>query len=245
MLFESRQARQVEKEDFKEKELEKLTELKPFLEELSKELQEKGFFLDKDCRIKEEEFKDIFPKKEIEKDKKIVENLEKKFSKNKEGELLEVIKTIVFNKFWFSNNLISLRTSKFDDYCNGVDEIILDLKTKQPLAAVDETTDPLGKIEKVKEKIIQGSSVKYGFSLSESKINKRSLENLPTFIVSLKPEELINLTQALLNKDNLESFEKKVVNFLLEQSQQFQKIACPKMKDSYKNTEEIFKRISL
>ncbi|MDD5606332.1 MAG: hypothetical protein PHN37_00470 [Candidatus Pacebacteria bacterium] len=244
MFFESEQAREAEKKDLQEQTREKLVELLPYLKELSKELQEQGFLVDQECRIQEREFNDVFSEQEVKKDQEKVKELENKFSNNKDGELLEVIKTLTFNKFWFNHNLVSLRTSKFDDYCNGVDEIIFDLKTKQPLAAVDKTTNPLKKIEKIKEKIIQGSRIKYGFILKEN-IEKQSLKDLPTFIISLTPEELIDLAEDLLSQKDLNKSEKKVIQSLVRQSQKFQEIASPAMEKNYKKAEEIFKRISL
>ncbi len=135
------ESKELEKQDIEEQGKEKLAELLPLLEQLAKELQSR-FPVGKDCRIQTQEFEDVFSLEEIKKDQKRVESLEKKFSEKNIGELLEVIKTLTFNQLWFSNDLISLRTSKFDDYCNGVDEVVIDIKTNEVLAAIDETTNP-------------------------------------------------------------------------------------------------------
>ncbi len=244
MFFESKQSKEVERRDFIEQGAERLKELSPFLRELSMELKKKGFPVNDQGRLEEGFFN--FPKEEIERDKKRVEQAEESFSKrdNSMGELLEVVKTLAFNKSWFSKKFVALRTAQFDDYFNGVDEIIFDVESKEPLAAVDETTDFRQKIEQMKRKIVKGSEVKYGVSLEDG-INQKSLDYLPTFIISLNYEELIDLSDALLNGERSDLLEKKVIGSLKNQSREFQGITSSTMKLNYLKAEKIFNKISL
>jgi len=249
MFKESKISKEAEQKDIYEKAGEYIEKLLPELKEISEELKEKNFPVDEVCRINTEAFKDIFGERVIMADQKIVEKTERKFleKENKNiGELLETVKTIAFNKLWFKERLISLRTSKFDDYFNGVDEVIFDTETHQPLAAVDTTTNINEKIEKMIDKIKKGSQVKYGFYIKDN-IRKGSLNDLPTFIISLKPEELLEFTQKIINHfegEQLEQFDLKTREHILEslklQSEKFQEIADYKMKHSYEIAGQIF-----
>jgi len=182
-------------------------------------------------------------------DKKAVEKTEGKFQKEENesiGELLETVKTITFNKLWFKGRLVALRTSKFDDYFNGIDEVIFDTETYQPLAAVDTTTNIKEKSEKIIDKIKKGSQIKYGFYLKEG-VKKSSLNDLPTFIISLKPEELLEFSQKIIEHPNDKKFdldtEKNILESLKTQSKEFEKIAEPKMKHLYKMAGQIFEEL--
>jgi len=246
MFRESGMTKQLEKEKRYE-DAEKLeVELLPELKELSEDLNEKGFPVDEKCRIKSEAFKDIFGERMILADKRAVEKIEGKFQKEGNesmGELLETVKTITFNKLWFDGRLIALRTSKFDDYLNGIDEVIFDTETHQPLAAVDTTTNIKEKTGEIIDKIRKGSQVKYGFYIKDG-IKKGSLNDLPTFIISLKPEELLNFVQKIIEHPNDKKFdldtEKNIIESLKRQSEEFEKIANPKMKHSYEVAGQIF-----
>lgn len=250
MFRETRDFKNIERSDIYERASELLSQLKKeHLKEISFQLKEKKFSVDENCRIDQNAFEEIFSKKVILMDLKAVENLEKKFN-NKDskniGELLEVAKTISFNKFWFNDNLITLRTSKFDDYFNGVDELIFDQKTKEPLAAVDTTSNIKEKSLKIIEKIKNGSQIKYGFYI-KNEVKKGSLNDLPTFIISINSEKLIEMAEKIVEGKSTDEFLKKekieILKSLKEQSEQFSKIANEKLKYAYKRTTEIFENL--
>lgn len=249
MFKESKETKEIERKNLYEKASEYKRELLPQLQEISEKLQKEGFSLDEQVRIKTEEFRDIFGKKIILADQKLVEKLERKFVQDEHkniGELLEIVKTIAFNNFWFKERMVSLRTSKFDDYLNGIDEVIFDRQTHQPLAAVDTTTNIKEKTEEIIDKIKRGSQIKYGFYLTEG-IKKGSLNDLPTFIISLKTEELLDFAQKIIEHfrgGKVEKIhfqiEKEILESLKRQAEEFQKIAEPKMKHSYEIAGQIF-----
>ncbi len=71
------------------------------------------------------------------------------------------------------------------------------------------------------------------------------MKNLPTFVVSLKPEELIILANNLLKENDTQDMERKVIEDLLKQSRAFQEITFGIINERYKKAEEIFQRINL
>lgn len=243
---ESETIKQIEREDRYEEAGELEAKLLPELKELSQELNIKGFPVDEECRIRPEVFKDIFGEHAVLADKKVGDR-EKESIQDKPnvpiGELLEIAKTITFNKLWFKGRLIALRTSKFDDVLNGVDEVIFDTETHQPLAAVDTTTNVKDKEGEIFGKIRKGSQVKYGFYIKDG-IKKGSLTDLPTFIISLRSKELLEFAQKIINHPDDKKFDLKTEKNILEslklQSEEFQKIADSRMKHSYEAAGQIF-----
>ena len=120
--------------------------LKPLLENESEKLRGRGFPVGADGRLLPEEYKGIYRPEEITNDLRKVRLLESKYREEEGkpiGDLLEVAKTLAFNRFWFGGRLIAVRASNYDDYFNGVDEIIFDAETFQSLAAIDTTVNPL------------------------------------------------------------------------------------------------------
>jgi len=103
-------------------------------EKLSKDLRAKGIPVNNECRLQISGFKNVYPQDDIEIDIKIVLELQKKWSEEggikKEGEQFEIIKTIIFNKF-LGNDFVVVRSSLYDDFKNGVDNIILDKKNRK------------------------------------------------------------------------------------------------------------------
>ncbi len=181
----------------KERSIEKLTaeelveKLRPELEGEAARLESLGFEVGEDCRIDPEAFHGVLPVGEIEGDLKRVKETEKRFEKGSaEGELLETLKTLGVNDHWFGGRFVSLRTAKYDDIFNGVDNLIIDTKTFEPIAAVDTTINFRDKAKELQRKIEKGSAVKYGFGLSEKGVEKKSYKNLPLFIISFPKNEL-------------------------------------------------------
>lgn len=208
------------------------------------ELRKMGFEVDDECRIKPEPFEAMHGAASVERNKKAVKDLESKFEPaSKEqierGETLEMEKTLGFNKHWFGKRLLALRTAKYDDYVNGVDNLIIDKETFEPLAAVDTTTAYLAKAKQLAAKIQYGSQLKYGYGLSKEGIEKVAYQNLPLFIISFKPEELNELME------NYEDFEGYLLQSLKHQSTEFAKYPGinPNVRDAYQRTQIIFEEL--
>lgn len=234
--FESYQLKKIERQETKTAEINWIEKLRLPLEKLSEWLRKKGLPVDKECRIDLEEFKKekFFSPSQIEKDKKLVQQIENKFQsldqtlkkeilfQKKTGELLEIAKTIAFNAIWFPGKLITVRTSKYDDYFNKVDQLILIpqisklLKEKKSdsevIACVDLTESKDKKLKfsdentrlKIIENLFKGAKIEYGIYFEKDKIIKSSLKRVPYFIVSLPPGKVLNLAEAIFSPESKE-----------------------------------------
>jgi len=255
------------------KEKEKFIDLT--LKEISNSLRERGFLVDSSCRLNLEELakKDIYSPlvvkrdiKRAEKKREIFRQEEKnllKKGKTKEwylkkiGGIVEKLKTISFNNFWFKEKFFALRTSLYDDYFNGIDQIILDANPKKPkvLAAID-TTSLKGawqeKAEKIIKKIKNPERIKIDYGVlarkekNTLKIEYKELKGIPLLILAFKEneEEILKWFGALENRDKnyLNSLLKEQLAKLKEQCKIFSQIAHPSLKKEYCLLEKFFEK---
>lgn len=122
------------------------------------------------------------------------------------------------------SRFLSARSSAWDDYENGVDNLLLDLETGSVVCGFDEVIEGYGqdgsakKEKKIMEKFSRGGSfVKYGIKSTgeagkEVAISKKA--NLPTFFVSLTKDELSDLLENI-NKPEISVSEKKVIGEII------------------------------
>jgi hypothetical protein len=132
--------------------------------------------------------------------------------------LMESAITILFHKI-LQDRFLVVKSSEWDDYVNGADNIIIDKETGQIVGMFDEIDEKVtGQvkdrgIKKDKQvKIIEeamggGSEIKYGLTFEpngagEKKIVKKSFANIPIFYLSLELEDLGDLINSLGNKLN-------------------------------------------
>lgn len=122
------------------------------------------------------------------------------------GAMLEMAITELFYKM-LTPDIMVVRASAFDDYRNGIDNVMVNVKTGEVICAFDELYDDIeghkrarDKMEKVKEKAKKGGgSVKYGFTFEKDKNSgknktvKKSIRNVPTFYLALSSSELKKL----------------------------------------------------
>jgi len=255
------------------KEKEKFIDLT--LKEISNSLRERGFLVDSSCRLNLEELakRDIYSPlvvkrdiKRAEKKREIFRQEEKtllKKGKTKEwylkkiGGIVEKLKTISFNNFWFKGKFFALRTSLHDDYFNGIDQIILDANPKKPkvLAAID-TTSLKGawqeKAEKIIKKIKNPERIKIDYGVlarkekNTLKIEYKELKGIPLLILAFKEneEEILKWFGALENRDKnyLNSLLKEQLAKLKEQCKIFSQIAHPSLKKEYCLLEKFFEK---
>lgn len=119
-------------------------------------------------------------------------------------------------------NFLVVRAYSYDDYNNGVDQLIINRATGQVVCGIDEVIDRQGnsgpnkKEEKVRRKIIQGGvSVKYGALVQGGALKLGALKNIPAFYLSLDKTELTDLCAAL-SKEETTTFEKNLLKRLRE-----------------------------
>jgi len=243
----ARSERRHEEESRPERIRQSLDSLQGQLKSVLEQLKEAGFPVGPDCRI------DIFEYENSGNDRNYARRLGAEWSakatpedvQNKEtGELFEIVKTLGVNNHWFEGRLVSVRTSKYDDYVNGVDNLIFDTQTGQPIAAIDDTTGG-SKLEdpKVKERIRRGGQIKYGASYNkEEGIIKKSLSKLPVFIISTVNRDLLAMAKDLAaNKQGFEST--RGVSYILDRLlEQYEKIATGEVKISDKELLDAYHR---
>jgi len=115
--------------------------------------------------------------------------------------LLEKAVTVIFHKV-MGDKFVVMRSSKHDDYENGVDNIIVNKETGDVACAFDEVHGETkhGGQERKEEKIRRkaqkgGARIKYGLTFEqgedgEKHLVKKEIRNVPAFYISLEPHDL-------------------------------------------------------
>ncbi|PIT96826.1 hypothetical protein COT82_01145 [Candidatus Campbellbacteria bacterium CG10_big_fil_rev_8_21_14_0_10_35_52] len=190
-------------------------EIQNRIEIMSEDFNLENIPVDNECRMLMEAYKNTYASEELIRDLKYIEEKEKlyanrvgmgveewKKSKNKrDGERFEQLKTIIFNRNFKDPNIIAVRASEYDDYKNGIDNIIVNKKTGQVICAFDEITDDTKsrrykeKEEKIKEiNENGGATLKYGLTFEDSsdgpKPVLKEIKKVSIFILSLSRREL-------------------------------------------------------
>lgn len=242
--------RQAGKEEVYEQAAWQLDRLAPFLAEQAQELRERGFSVDDTCRIEPGAFAGFYSAESLTKDKKAVEYAESKFEtapSHALGELLEVTKTAAFNSVWFNKRLVALRTAKYDDYVNGIDQLVVDSVSRKPVALVDTTTDLQSKMSELMRKIMEGGRVKYGFGIQEDgHIIRTNYAKLPILILSLKPEEVLALASELDTRGdvkNLKALEGTVARMLYGEAKNILSFVPSGVRGAYEDAAKILKEL--
>ncbi|MCX6782026.1 MAG: hypothetical protein NTW66_02840 [Candidatus Magasanikbacteria bacterium] len=128
----------------------------------------------------------------------IVGHWRKEKIQNKNGQM-EMAVTGLLHKI-LKDDFLVVRASAYDDYKNGVDNIILNKRTGEAICAFDEvheggagerTGEKMEKIKKVASR--GGARVRYGIKLEEGKLKRAEMATLPVFYLGLKSAELENL----------------------------------------------------
>jgi len=200
------------KKESKEEAQKKIREIREKTYEVLKKLYPQ-LPVDKNLRIDNNHpiFKDSFSEKEIDEDNQKINKAESQFLKNKKsmteseseketissGEALEILKTYLINKHC-QQKLICVRTSRYDDIFNQVDNIIIDKENGEILAALDEVAD-IGsnlyyqKYKKVRENnLTEGTKVKYAITLKDENnfTSQCNLTNVPMVLFALSEQVL-------------------------------------------------------
>jgi hypothetical protein len=232
----------------------RLERLLPLLREEALRLREQGFPVTDDCRLDASAFGSQYATRELQSDALYVRNRESRFDREANtgvGELLEVVKTLAFNQLWFKGKLVAVRTTKYDDYKNGIDEIVFDLETRKPLAVVDTTTNWKTKVEQFDfmKKIEHGGTVKYGVGIGGEGVEKTAYDTLPIFVVSLNPEEVARLAGEIIRgriSEASDLLERVIMKELLMQSEALGRLpSVPSgIREQYSVDRSIFERLA-
>jgi len=139
--------------------------------------------------------------------------------------ITEMLITALLNKF-IGDDFIVVRASRFDDYFNGVDNVIVNKKTGEVVCAFDEIRENhrsgrlADKIERAKmlTKRFGGTRVKYGITITDGKIQKARFNGVPVFVLSLAEDIYEKLAQGFNYDSNTEysEIEKEVFGALMD-----------------------------
>ncbi|MCX6792926.1 MAG: hypothetical protein NTY12_02780 [Candidatus Falkowbacteria bacterium] len=171
------------------------------------------------------------------------------------GAIFEMMVTVIFRKALGEDYLV-MRSSKRDDYQNGVDNIIINTKTNEVICAFDEVQEPtlVGKrlgnknIKIIDIAVKGGQSIKDGVKFINGNVEKASYNNLPVFYISSDPDQLKKDLQKINAKDinNATDFEHelfvKFASTIIQQAEMLLQLESvpQKVKDRLKKVSAFF-----
>jgi hypothetical protein len=129
-----------------------------------------------------------------------------------------------------------VRTSSYDDYKNGVDNLILDRITGEVIGAFDEVHEggDGSRTETKKEKVQKianngGARIRYGIKLQDGKLVRVKLDGVPVFYLGLHTSALTELIKGLGENDQEKTDEifRILLASLEEQCTELQKSTKP------------------
>jgi hypothetical protein len=185
-----------------------------------------------------------------------VENWENKKEQDPNTQAEKII-TAVMHKI-LSKDFLVLRTAEFDDYLNGVDNLIINKETGEVVGAFDEVYDSFHQedvdIEENKkwEKIVKknkgnNNRVRYGVTFenqeNETKITRKPIDDLPVFFLSINKQDFTSLLNNLQiqNMENPNQYELQVFDKMIESiEEQKEKLLEQNIKESVRNKLENF-----
>jgi len=138
--------------------------------------------------------------------------------------LTEMALTVMLHKF-LKEYFIVARSSSFDDYNNGVDQVLVYKPTGEVVCGIDEViinpSDKDGASKKASklENIMNrgGARIQYGAKLQDGKLIRAEVRNIPAFYMSLSKAELGELLEALKNNpSDISAVEEKIFSRLLD-----------------------------
>lgn len=208
--------------------------------------------IDENLRIDIEKYSDIYSQDEIDKDRQRVNKLKSKFedereSQSRSGEILEILKTYLFNKF-MSEKFICVRTSEYDDYFSHIDNVIIDKNNGEVLCAIDNTSDINSKRFSEKKNFVLecningGITIKYCLKIDEGKINLAKGEGIPLILIAV-PDPFLNKILDSMMSNNPEEFKKNISLFFNGIKTLTEIYIMPKLEEEMSNLENLQRKI--
>lgn len=146
--------------------------------------------------------------------------------------IAEIATTLLFDKV-LSDDFIIVRASVYDDYENSADQLIVDKRTGAVICGLDDVIGHNGddggdkKKKKIDDKMSSGGArIKYGVSMNDGRLERKSLRHIPIFYFSLSKPELNSLLESLASgSSDLSAAEnmtyEKLVSSLLGQAKEY------------------------
>lgn len=152
----------------------------------------------------------------------LIENDNKE--KMRDGNVSEDLLFLMMNKV-AGDRYITLKTSEYDDFRNGVDMVLVDTETDAVICTFDATVSDVKsrighKMDRAKKRVDNGKGLymKYAVSFRENqKMNLGEIQNIPPLFLDLPKQDLKHILHVMdFNIDSeLSSAEIKVVSDLL------------------------------
>jgi hypothetical protein len=153
-------------------------------------------------------------------------------SYEKNGQMEMAVTALLSQKL--GKDFLVVRTAPYDDYKNGVDNLIFDRTTGEVVGAFDEVHEG-GTGQRIKEKELKikkitergGAKIQYGLKFVDGKFVRGVLEGVPVFYLGLESSELLELEDAF-RENNIEKTNKifeKLINALTGQHEMLEKSA--------------------
>ncbi|MFH1667504.1 MAG: hypothetical protein ABH884_00565 [Candidatus Komeilibacteria bacterium] len=141
------------------------------------------------------------------------------------GNLLEMVITSILYKV-LHDQFIVVRASQYDDYANGVDNVIVNKETGDVVCAFDEVRDDEAgerfeeKVDKVRDIAKKGGTeIKYGLTIdqqSSPELVKKQIDNIPVFYLAVDRDHLLELLEKMdYSKTSISEIEKSVYDNLI------------------------------
>ena len=246
------------KNKFEERIIENLT--------LEKEFSKAKEVIKRD-EIKLEDFEDLYGKENVQKDKEYVRKMEYLFNKERNSEkdnsskLATIFESVIHEhgelSDWFGPSAFTIKTSRYDDIKNGVDEIVEFIEENKKFShlalGVDVTiaNETYSKFKKIIDEINQGKLAEIKYFKSDELGIRGELKNVPRVIISVEGKTVRELGGMWLegkNKELSEHFiQYQILEEILLQSKFFSLYAEKKnqikIKDTYEHLNKIIENI--
>lgn len=216
--------------------------------------------------INPEDFKDLYDSATIDKDLEYVTTLEAKFDKQMSQSerdhirLAKVFEAILHEhgeqSNWFGDSAVTIKTSRFDDIMNGVDEVVEfeePESTSYLALAVDATYSVFTekKLKRIEDEIGRGELAKIKYAVFENTGFRGELTKVPRVIVGVSSKTIQELAELWLSGRNQDLARHPVQFQILEsiiiQCEAFSKYASSKdqteVAKKYEHAGNIVRRI--
>ncbi len=167
--------------------------------------------------------KEVYEKNGIDTEEDAVKDWKERRERHASVQFEKVV-TVILHKM-LGEDFLVLHASAYDDYKNGIDNLIVNKATGDVVCAFDElnyserdTERQAKKIARVKERAARGGSqVKYGASVEKGKLVMERIQNVPLFFLTLPESSLRDIMKGMdYSPDSASPAERKAFEGLMK-----------------------------
>ncbi|MFA5420424.1 MAG: hypothetical protein WC280_00120 [Patescibacteria group bacterium] len=145
-----------------------------------------------------------------------------KRKEKKDSNLAEIAITLILHEKLKDRFLVA-RASKYDDYENGIDHVLLDKETGSVVCGFDQVLG-MGKhdgSDKKKDKVQNiikkgGARLEYGCTINENgELIRKKLTNIPSFFLGISKDDLDKLLLKVQKNENITDFSDKIMKDMI------------------------------